>query len=330
MNNETENSVLVTGAAGFIGFHTCLRLIKDGKTVIGLDSLDPYYDVQLKLDRVKILSKYRRFTFERGDLCHGQSIIDVLKQYNIKSVIHLAAQAGVRHSFDDPKSYLDNNVLATFNLLDALKNYPVENFIYSSTSSIYGDTNGSKCDEEMSANNPVSLYAATKKSCEALIHSYTQLHNLNATIVRFFTVYGPWGRPDMALFKFTKAILGSNAIDLHNYGNMTRDFTYVDDLVDSLCRLMKTPSNYQIVNIGNSKPITLMQYVTTLENKLGKKAEKNFIKIQPGEVKDTYAENSKLIGLIGQLKYTTVENGIEEFVKWYVSYYDVSLEHFRN
>ena len=329
---NSKKHVLITGAAGFVGFHTALRFLKEGCTVFGFDSISDYYDVNLKLSRIEVLSQYEHFKFKKGNLEDDALVKDVVGKFRPNLVLHFAAQAGVRHSFTHPKSYIGSNIIGTFNLLEALKLYPSDHLILASTSSVYGSESKVPAHEGLKANTPISLYAATKKATEVISHSYSHLYGLPITAARFFTVYGPWGRPDMALYKFTSSIINGLPIELYNSGEMIRDFTFVDDLVDTLFKVASlypvraTDTNglnkppYRILNIGNSKPVKLMDYLSVLEDALGKTAQKTMLPIQPGEVIETFADNNKLLTLIGKPKYTPIEVGIPKFVEWFNIY----------
>lgn len=329
---------LVTGAAGFIGYHTCRRLLQDGYDVVGIDNLNDYYDVDLKISRLNLLTS-DKFTFHKIDLSDRNKIAELFNIEKFTRVIHLAAQAGVRYSIDNPHAYVDSNLVGFVNIIEGCRHSKVQHLIYASSSSVYGLNKKLPFSTDDSVDHPVSLYAATKKANELLAHTYSHLYNIPVTGLRFFTVYGPWGRPDMALFKFTKAMLNGQKIDVYNHGKMKRDFTYIDDIVESIIRLQAniptrndlwsvedgspatSSAPYRVYNIGNSKPIELMEYISAIENALGIKADKNMLPIQPGDVLETSADTTSLFNTIGFKPQTTVSEGIGNFVEWYKSYY---------
>ena len=336
---------LITGAAGFIGYHLCKRLIKKGYEVIGIDNLNKYYDVNLKKSRLLELNKLiknnnEKWIFIKGDLENKEFISQLLKKYLPNIVINLAAQAGVRYSIENPNKYIQSNIVGFNNLLEIIKDIKVEHFIYASSSSVYGGNKKIPFSERDSVDNPVSIYAATKKANELIAHSYSHLYDLPTTGVRLFTVYGPWGRPDMAPMIFSKAILNDQPIKLFNKGDMYRDFTYIEDVIESLDRLIDKPPNknfdknfkydnntkftpYRIVNIGNGNPIKLLKFIQILENEIGKKATKVAEKMQLGDVKKTFADTTLIESLINYKPKTDLETGIKFFVKWYKSYYEI-------
>jgi UDP-glucuronate 4-epimerase len=331
--------ILVTGAAGFIGFHVAKRLLEDGKQVVGLDNMNAYYDVNLKCARLEQLAEHQRFRFVRADLADRAQTERLFREEAFDYVIHLAAQAGVRHSLRHPHTYIQSNVVGFLNVLEGSRQARVRHLLFASSSSVYGANEMMPFSTRHHVDHPLSLYAATKKADELMAHAYAHLYRLPSTGLRFFTVYGPWGRPDMALFIFTKAILEGRPIDLYNYGNMQRDFTYVDDIVESVIRLVETvprpnpewsrkdpnPSTssapYRIYNVGTHSPVGLGELVTILEEKLGKKAERRLLPMQPGDVQATYAEISDLVQAIGFRPKTSLEEGISRFVDWYLGYY---------
>lgn len=326
--------LLVTGAAGFIGFHLCQALLAQGKTVIGIDNLNDYYDPALKQARLKLLTAHEGFTFCTLDLVDHQALNDLFAQHRPTQVINLAAQAGVRYSLENPRAYVDSNLVGFLNVLEACRHYPVEHLIYASSSSVYGANKKIPFSTDDFVDHPVSLYAATKKSNELMAHSYSHLYAIPTTGLRFFTVYGPWGRPDMAYFLFTKAILAGNPIKVFNHGQMRRDFTYVDDVVEGIERLIPQPPTptadasgttapYRIFNIGNNQPVTLLNFIETLEACLGKTAEKEFLPMQPGDVPTTYADIDALNAAVGYAPSTPIEVGLSKFVDWYRQYYGV-------
>lgn len=337
---EAQKS-FVTGAAGFIGYHLCQRLLASGKTVIGLDNLNGYYDVNLKKARLALLTAHANFTFLEKDLIDKKSIDAVFEKEKFDVVVHLAAQAGVRYSLQNPYAYLDSNLTGFLNILEACRHEMPRHLIFASSSSVYGANKKSPFSTQDNVDHPLALYAASKKANELMAHAYASLYQIPVTGLRFFTVYGPFGRPDMALFMFTEAILKNKPIDVFNFGRMQRDFTYVDDIVESLVRLMPLaptgnpnwdpskpdPSSsyapYRIYNVGNHQPVELMRFIEILEEKLGKKAIKNLLPIQPGDVESTFADVAGLEAAVGFHPATSVETGIGKFVDWYRSYYKV-------
>ncbi|WP_407576282.1 NAD-dependent epimerase [Raoultella terrigena] len=329
---------LVTGAAGFIGFHTCKRLLEAGHQVVGIDNMNDYYDVNLKQARLDLLQS-SLFSFHKVDLADRQGIAELFAEEKFNRVIHLAAQAGVRYSLENPHAYADSNLIGYLNILEGCRHNKVEHLLYASSSSVYGLNRKMPFSTDDSVDHPVSLYAATKKANELMAHTYSHLYGIPTTGLRFFTVYGPWGRPDMALFKFTKAMLEGKSIDVYNYGKMKRDFTYVDDIVEAIVRVQDvipqanaewtvengSPADssapYRVYNIGNSSPVELMDYITALEEALGMVAEKNMMPIQPGDVLETSADTKPLYDLVGFKPQTTVKEGVQNFVNWYKAYY---------
>ncbi|MGE7766817.1 NAD-dependent epimerase [Peribacillus sp. NPDC096540] len=331
--------ILVTGAAGFIGFHLTKRLLAQDINVIGVDNINGYYDVLLKKDRLKILEKNPNFEFYKIDISNKEKLNQIFKDRTIHIVINLAAQAGVRYSLDNPDSYVNSNLVGFVNVLEACRQYNVEHLIYASSSSVYGANTNIPFSTKDSVDHPVSLYAATKKSNELMAHTYSHLFNIPTTGLRFFTVYGPWGRPDMAYYSFTRNIIEEKTIRVFNNGDMRRDFTYIDDIVEGIIRLLDNPpiyiekwdranpdpsssyAPYKIYNIGNNNPIKLMDFINTLEKLIGKKAKIEFLPMQPGDVKETYADISDLHADVGFSPSTTVEQGLTQFVNWYNKYY---------
>ena len=329
-------SIFVTGAAGFIGFHLSKKLLDEGFEVKGFDSLNNYYDINLKEARLNYLKQHKNFSFTKGNLEDNELLSNVIDN-NTDTIYHLAAQAGVRYSLSNPTSYVDSNLLGFVNLMETIKlTESVKHTIFASSSSVYGLTKNEIFKETDEVNHPVSLYAASKRANELFAHSYSNMYGMPLTGVRFFTVYGPWGRPDMALFKFTKAILENKPLDLFNNGSMSRDFTYVDDIVEGLFLLKnKIPSKsskekltcdvgyapYSLLNIGSSSPIDLMSFVNIIEEKIGKKAILNPKPMQKGDVERTFADTDKLNELTGFKPKTTVEEGVSRFVDWYLEYY---------
>ncbi|WP_313436984.1 NAD-dependent epimerase [Atlantibacter hermannii] len=330
---------LVTGAAGFIGFHVSERLLAAGYQVIGIDNLNDYYDVNLKLARLDLLKKHPAFRFDKMDLADREAMASLFAREQFQRVIHLGAQAGVRYSIDNPHAYADSNLIGHLNVLEGCRHNKVEHLLYASSSSVYGLNRKLPFSTEDSVDHPVSLYAATKKANELMSHTYSHLYGLPTTGLRFFTVYGPWGRPDMALFKFTRAIIEGNSIDVYNHGQMRRDFTYIDDIAEAIVRLQNvipepdpewtveqgTPAAssapYCVYNIGNSAPVALLDYISALEKALGKPAIKNMLPMQPGDVLETGADTQALYKVIGFRPQTSVEEGVKQFVSWYKQFY---------
>jgi UDP-glucuronate 4-epimerase len=315
--------ILVTGSAGFIGFHIAKNLLEQKNEIIGLDNFNPYYDVSLKEDRNKILEKYDNFKLYRGDLNDLNFIKKIFQENKIDKVCHLAAQAGVRYSLTHPHNYIQSNLVGFTNLIEETKNAGVKNFIYASSSSVYGGNKKIPFSAKDNVDHPVSLYAATKKANELIAYTYHHLYNLNCTGLRFFTVYGPWGRPDMAMFKFTKAILENKPIDVYNFGKMKRDFTYIDDIVEGIINALEKSYPYEIFNLGNNQPVELEYFIECIEKELEKKAKKNYLPLQPGDVPETYADINHSIKMLNFHPKTKIENGIKKFVEWYKEYYKV-------
>jgi UDP-glucuronate 4-epimerase len=331
--------VLVTGAAGFIGFHTARQLLERGESVVGLDNFNDYYDVSLKEARAALLDPYGDFRMERIDLEDRAAMETLFERERFDKVVHLAAQAGVRYSLENPHSYIESNVVGTLHILEGCRHSGVEHLVYASSSSVYGANTSMPFSIHQNVDHPLALYGATKKANELMAHTYSNLYNLPTTGLRFFTVYGPWGRPDMALFMFTKNILEGRPIDVFNYGNHRRDFTYIDDIVEGVVRTMDNtakpnpdwdPGNpdpgtsrtpYRLYNIGNQQPVELMHYIEVIEDCLGRKAEKNLLPLQDGDVPDTWADTSDLAADVGYQPSTTVEEGVKRFVDWYLEFY---------
>ncbi|MBI4665228.1 MAG: NAD-dependent epimerase [Nitrospinae bacterium] len=331
--------ILVTGAAGFIGFHLSLRLMREGKSVTGLDNLNDYYDVNLKNARLAILQKEPGFSFVKLSLEDREGMAKLFAENRFHTVVNLAAQAGVRYSLENPLAYIDSNVVGFANILEGCRHGGVNHLVYASSSSVYGANKTIPFSERHNVDHPMSLYAATKKANELMAHTYSSLYNLPTTGLRFFTVYGPWGRPDMALFKFTKAILEGKPIDVYNHGDMRRDFTYIDDIVDGVARVISLAAEkdpgwdgaapvpdrsyapFRVYNIGNNHSEDLLRMISILEEHLGKKAEKNFMPMQPGDVKETSANIDSLKADFGFKPATLIEQGIPRFVEWYRQYY---------
>ncbi len=333
-------TIVVTGAAGFIGNHLALRLLRDGHEVVGIDNMSAYYDVGLKQARLARLQTFDTFHEQIFDLCDEKALNGLFDRHRPEMVFHLAAQPGVRYSLEHPQSYIQSNLVAFANVLEAVRNHTPRHFIYASSSSVYGGNTGLPSSEQSNTDHPLTLYAASKKANEAMAHSYSHLFDIPMTGVRFFTVYGEWGRPDMAFFKFTDAILKGETISVHNEGRMSRDFTYVADVVETLIRLMPLPpdsddkwdsnapgtatsgvARHRLLNIGNANPEPLMRYLEVLQEALGKRADMKMIPIQPGEPKDTWADVKRLHDLTGFTPATPIETGIENFVTWYKAHY---------
>ena len=330
---------IVTGSAGFIGSAVSIKLLERGDFVIGIDNHNNYYDPKIKDARLKRLKKYSNYKHYKFDLCDRKSLDRVFKNHKIHKVVNLAAQAGVRYSMENPLAYINSNIIGFAHILENCRNYQVEHLVYASTSSVYGANTRMPFSEHDSVNHPLSVYAASKKSNELMAHSYSHLYQLPTTGLRFFTVYGPWGRPDMALFKFTKNILEEKPIDVFNHGKHTRDFTYVDDIVEGVIKTLDNPANsnldwnsnkpdpatseapWRIYNIGNNKPVKLMAYIDALEKTLGKKAKINFLPLQPGDVPDTFANVDNLNKKFNYKPSTSVIDGVSNFVEWYKNYY---------
>ncbi|MBU4444973.1 NAD-dependent epimerase/dehydratase family protein [bacterium] len=314
-------SILVTGSAGFIGFHLSKKLLEDGIEVIGYDSVNNYYDPTLKEARLKILQEFDYFTFYRKNLCDFDALEIVFKNHSIKKVCNLAAQAGVRYSLINPFAYQKSNIEGFLNIIELSKRAKVENFVYASSSSVYGNNKKLPFSVSDNVDHPISLYAASKKANELIAHTYSHLYELPTTGLRFFTVYGPYGRPDMALFIFTKKILAGEPIEVYNHGNMKRDFTYIDDIISGVISALNHPFDYEVFNLGNHRSENLMDFIGLIEENLGKKAEINFLPIQPGDVPETFADIDHARKKLGFEPTTTIEVGIKRFVDWYKNYY---------
>ncbi|MFA3789592.1 NAD-dependent epimerase [Aliiglaciecola sp. SL4] len=337
--------ILVTGAAGFIGSHVSLYLLERGEEVVGLDNLNDYYDVNLKLDRLKRVEQHKNsynFTFVKMSVEDKEPMAELFEEHKFDKVVHLAAQAGVRYSLENPHAYIDANIVGFMNILEGCRHNKIKHLVYASSSSVYGANESMPFSVHDNVDHPVSLYAASKKANELMAHTYSHLFNLPTTGLRFFTVYGPWGRPDMALFLFTKAILEDKPIKVFNYGNHKRDFTYIDDIVEGIIRTLdhtadsnpdwsgKNPdpgtskAPWRVYNIGNQSPVQLMEYIETLEDNLGKTAEKELLPLQMGDVPDTYADVEALVKDVDYRPQTTIQTGIKNFVGWYKDYFNVS------
>lgn len=327
---DIDKIYLVTGGVGFIGFHLSKSLLDKGAVVIGFDNLNDYYDVQLKKDRLEILKQYEKYTFVKGDLGDKGDVFRLLQEYTPQVVVNLGAQAGVRYSIDHPDAYMQSNIMGFFHILEGCRYFPVEHLVYASSSSVYGGNEKVPFSTQDKVDEPVSLYAATKKSNELMAHAYSKLYNIPVTGLRFFTVYGPYGRPDMAYYKFTQKILAGEPIQIYNNGDMYRDFTYIDDIVQGMENILCNPPvksdkgvRYKLYNIGNNKPEKLMDYIETLERCLKKTAVKEFLPMQPGDVYQTYADVTDLMQDYDFKPGTTIEEGLGRFVEWYRGYYHV-------
>ena len=336
--------VLVTGAAGFIGFHTAKQLLERGDTVVGLDNFNDYYDVSLKEARAAQLEPFEDFRMERISLEDRDAMEGLFAREKFDKVVHLAAQAGVRYSIENPHSYIESNIVGTLHILEGCRHNDVEHLVYASSSSVYGANTTMPFSIHQNVDHPLALYGATKKANELMAHTYSNLYNLPTTGLRFFTVYGPWGRPDMALFLFTKNIIAGKPIDVFNYGNHRRDFTYIDDIVEGVIRTMDHTARpnedwdpaspdpgtsrapYRIYNIGNQQPVELMHYIKVLEDCLGRKAEKNLLPLQDGDVPDTWADTEDLAADVGYQPATPVETGVKNFVDWYLEFYKEDIK----
>ena len=337
--------ILVTGAAGFIGSFVTRKLLERGDTVVGLDNLNDYYAVTLKEARLARLKTDKNFAFAKLDLADREAIEKLFAEQKFERVVHLAAQAGVRYSIENPHAYIDSNIVGFLHILEGCRHHDVKHLVYASTSSVYGASTDMPFNVHQNVDHPLSLYAASKKSNELMAHTYANLYRLPVTGLRFFTVYGPWGRPDMALFLFTRNILAGKPIDVFNHGQHKRDFTFVEDIAEGVVRSLDkiaTPNPlwisdqpdpgtstapYRLYNIGNNQPVELLHYIEVLENCLGRKAEKNLLPLQPGDVPDTYADVTDLVDETGYNPETTVEEGVRRFVEWYAEYYEVDLGH---
>jgi len=332
-------AILITGAGGFIGFHLSKRLLEDGYEVVGMDNLNDYYEVGLKESRLDLLQEYYGFTFVQASLEEREAVEKLFSKYTFSRIIHLAAQAGVRYSIENPHVYINSNVVGFLNVLEACRHHEIGHLIFASSSSVYGANRTKPFSVHHNVDHPVSLYAATKKANELMAHTYSSLYGLPVTGLRFFTVYGPWGRPDMAYFSFTRAILEEKPIKVFNYGKMKRDFTYIDDIVEGIVRLIdrvpepdpqwdgerpdpgRSYAPYRIYNIGNNQPVELLYFIRVLERALGKEAKKELLPMQPGDVLETFADIDDLEREVGFRPGTGIEEGIGKFVDWYKKYY---------
>jgi UDP-glucuronate 4-epimerase len=333
------NKVLVTGAAGFIGYHLSKRLLESGSSAIGIDNLNSYYDVSLKEARLERLKRFENYSFLKIDISHKEAVEKVFESNQFDVVVNLAAQAGVRYSLENPQAYVDANIVGFVNILECCRHYSVKHLVFASSSSVYGANTKMPFSVHHNVDHPVSLYAASKKANELMAHTYSHLYGLPCTGLRFFTVYGPWGRPDMALFLFTKAILEEKPIKVFNHGRMQRDFTYIDDIIEGVVRVMgripkpdptwsgddpdpgSSYAGYKIYNIGNNHPVELMEFIAVIEKVLGKEAKKEFLDLQPGDVPATYADVDDLIRDVGFKPSTPIETGIKRFIEWFKEYY---------
>jgi len=320
MKKQFRDKILVTGCAGFIGMHLCKKLFDLGYSVVGVDNLNDYYDVNLKLKRLSILQNDESFTFIKMDIGNMKNIEQVFKDHSPKKVVNLAAQAGVRYSLVNPHSYIHSNIAGFMNILECCRYYGVEGLIYASSSSVYGGNTKIPFSELDNVESPISIYAASKKANELMAHSYNHLFNLNSTGLRFFTVYGPWGRPDMAMYIFANNILNNKPIRVFNHGKMKRDFTFIDDIVDGILSSIENNYDCEVFNLGNNKSENIMDVVSIIEKKLGKKAIIQFEDMQPGDVKKTYAEIENAKSKLGYMPKTNVEEGINTFLDWYIEY----------
>lgn len=330
---DISKKYFITGGAGFIGFYLSKALLDAGAEVIGLDNLNDYYEVSLKENRLSILKEYPHYRFVKADLADKETIFGLFEEYGPQIVVNLAAQAGVRYSIDNPDAYIQSNIVGFFHLLEACRNYPVEHLVFASSSSVYGGNKKVPFSTEDQVDKPVSLYAATKKSNELMAYSYSKLYGIPLTGLRFFTVYGPMGRPDMAYYKFARKIMAGEPIQIYNHGDMMRDFTYIDDIVTGVTNILCNPpapdengAAYKIYNIGNNKPERLMDYIATLEKCLGKEATKEYLPMQPGDVYETYADVQELIDDFGFKPSTTIEEGLGRFAQWFLEYYREELQ----
>lgn len=335
----SKKPILITGTAGFIGFHLAWRLLREGHQVVGIDMVNDYYDVNLKEDRLKVLAEFENFIFYRFNLMDKEQLFSCFEKHSFKYTVNLAAQAGVRHSLTHPQDYVDYNITAFLNILEACKKYGIEHLIYASSSSVYGANTKLPFSVKDNIDHPVSLYAVSKKTNELMAHAYAVNYNIPTTGLRFFSAYGPWGRPDMALFIFATKMLKGEPIDVYNHGNMLRDFTYIDDILESICRLLPNPSlpdpiwdssnpnpstsfgPYRIFNIGNNSPVELMEFIHAIEQEIDKKALINYLPLQTGDVPASFADASELEEAVNFKPLTTVAHGMRQFLKWFREYY---------
>lgn len=331
-NKIVVSKILIIGSSGFIGFHLCMNLLNRGYIIIGFDNNNNYYDQNLKLSRLNILRKYCRFKFINGDISNKDVLIKLFDDNKPDVVINLAAQAGVRYSIENPDAYIQSNIIGFYNILEACRYQKVEHLIYASSSSVYGANKKTPFSVDDKVDNPVSLYAATKKSNELMAYTYSHLYKIPATGLRFFTVYGPYGRPDMAYYSFTKKILAGEPIKIFNNGDLYRDFTYIDDIIEGILKIIPNPPKpdknnvqHKVYNIGNNQPIKLMTFIETLEECLGKKAIKEYLPMQPGDVYITYADVDELIRDFDFKPNTSIKDGLSTFVDWYKEYYNIKI-----
>ena len=325
---DTSKKILVTGAAGFIGYHLSKKLLSQGVSVVGFDNINDYYDVNLKYARLKELEPYDNFTFIKGNLADKTAVDKLFAEHKFDIVVNLAAQAGVRYSIDNPQAYIESNVIGFFNILEACRHNPVEHLLYASSSSVYGNQKKTPFSTDDDVSKPISLYAATKKSNELMAYTYSHLYSIPTTGLRFFTVYGPYGRPDMACFIFTQKIMKGETIKIFNNGDMYRDFTYIDDIIEGIVNILPhAPEEddlgayYKVYNIGNNKPEKLMDYIAALEKALGKEAKKEYLPMQPGDVYQTYADVEDLIRDFDFKPATSIQDGLNKFAEWFLPYY---------
>lgn len=315
-------NVLVTGAAGFIGMHLSLRLLEMGYFVIGIDTLNDYYDVQLKKDRIQILENSESFRFIKANICDYDTLFSIVSDNNVKVIFNLAAQAGVRYSIENPKAYIESNINGFYTILEICRNLKIEKLVYASSSSVYGNSSKEFFSENDNVDNPISLYAATKKSNELMAHSYSNLYNFQTIGLRFFTVYGPWGRPDMAYFNFLNSLKNNSKIKVFNNGNLLRDFTYIDDIIDGIISTLNyTKNKYDVFNLGNNKPIKLLDFINIIEKIYGKVFIKDFVEMQDGDVYKTAADLSHSFAELNYSPKFQIEDGLLRFISWYKSYY---------
>lgn len=325
---NADKIYVITGGAGFIGYHLSKRLLEQGAAVIGYDNLNDYYEVSLKRDRLNLLAKYEKYQFVKGNIANKEEVNALFQTYNPNVVVNLAAQAGVRYSIDHPEAYMESNLVGFFNILEACRHYPVEHLVYASSSSVYGANEKVPFSTEDKVDSPLSLYAATKKSNELMAYSYSKLYEIASTGLRFFTVYGPYGRPDMACYKFANKMVKGDPIQIYNNGDMYRDFTYVDDIVTGIINILCNPPKedkngvkYKVYNIGNHNPEKLMDFIKTLENCMGIEAKKEYYPMQPGDVYKTYADVTELMNDFGFKPDTSIKEGLTQFANWYKEYY---------